>query len=173
MYSKSNATATIAAPTFIWDIGLLKTLFRSVYDQKKLWRRLFTSDQLIGARRACTQPSYATPPWHHYDRCQKFHRRAATARKSFDEIKETAYLTFGDKSFHKFTIYHIINKVKASKIMDDRCHLKAKKTKRSPMLVSAVTATVEKLPGWLYRTLSRPFRSWLTWFLPSFTKNWA
>ena len=58
-----------------------------------------------------------------------------------------AYLTFGDKSFHKFTIYSIINKVKASKIMDDWCHLKAKKTKRSPMLVSAVAATVEKLPG--------------------------
>ena len=119
VYSKTNATVTIAAPTFIWDIGLLKTLFRSVYDQKKLWRRLFPSDQLIGARLACTHPTSSTPPWQHYDRCQKFRRRAATARKSFDEIKETADLTFGDKSFHKFTIYCIINKVKAGKITDD------------------------------------------------------
>ena len=57
-----------------------------------------------------------------------------------------AYLTFGDKSFHKFTIYSIINKVKARKIMDDQCHLKAKKPRRTPELVTAVAATVEKLP---------------------------
>ena len=50
-------------------------------------------------------------------------------------------------SFYKFTIYHSINKVKAGKITDDQCHLKAKKTNRSPVLVAAVTAIVEKLPG--------------------------
>ena len=49
-------------------------------------------------------------------------------------------------SFYKFTIYHSINKVKAGKITDDQCHLKAKKTRRTSELVTAVAATVEKLP---------------------------
>ena len=35
----------------------------------------------------------------------------ARAGKSFDEIEETADLTFGDKSLHKSTIYNLINKV--------------------------------------------------------------
>ena len=149
VYSKSNATASITESTIIWDLGLLKTLLRSVYDQKKLWSWFFPPDQLIRARRAGTQSTSATPTGHYYDRCEWFRHRAARAGKSFDEIKEMAYLTFGDKSFHKFTIYRIINKVKARKIMDDQCHLKAKKTRRTPELVTAVAATVEKLPRWL------------------------
>ena len=40
----------------------------------------------------------------------------ARAGKSFGEIKETADLTFGDKSLHKSTIYDLINKVKAGKM---------------------------------------------------------
>ena len=42
-----------------------------------------------------------------------------------------ADLAFRDKSFHKSTIFNIINKKKAGKIADDQNHLNAKKTKRT------------------------------------------
>ena len=68
----------------------------------------------------------------------------ARAGKSFGEIKETADLTFGDKSLHKSTIYDLINKVKAGKMTEDQCHLNPKKTKRNLELIAPVAATVEK-----------------------------
>ena len=55
-----------------------------------------------------------------------------------------ADLAFGDKNFHKSTIYSIINKKKGGKIIDDQHPLNVKKTKRTPKLVAAITATVEK-----------------------------
>ena len=68
----------------------------------------------------------------------------ARAGKSFDEIKETTDLAFGDKSLHKSTIYRIINKVKTGKNTDDQRHLNAKKTRRTQDLIAAVAATIDK-----------------------------
>ena len=68
----------------------------------------------------------------------------ARAGKSFDEIKETTDLAFGDKSLHKSTIYRIINKVKTGKNTDDQRHLNAKKTRRTQDLIAAVAAPVGK-----------------------------
>ena len=63
--------------------------------------------------------------------------------------------------------------MKVGKIMEDQCHLNAKKTKRTLWLVTAVPATVEKYVWVTVSNLALAHKVSVSTILPSFTKNWS
>jgi histone-lysine N-methyltransferase SETMAR len=68
----------------------------------------------------------------------------ARASKGFSEIKKTVDAAFGDKTLKRAAIYKILNAVKEGKNTDDQRHLNGKKTKRTPALITSVSAAVEE-----------------------------
>jgi len=62
--------------------------------------------------------------------------------KTAKEIKGSVQRVYGSKAILLDTIYHIINKIKTGKMMDDQRHFSSKKTKRSAATIAGVTAAV-------------------------------
>jgi hypothetical protein len=66
--------------------------------------------------------------------------RTGKGRKEIQTLVDAAY---GDKTMSKSQINPIIKAVKEGKNTKDQCHLKGKKTARTPDVVAAVSATIE------------------------------